>query len=1164
MSATASFYVTGGTLKNDALCYVERQADQDLYASLMKGEYCYVLTARQMGKSSLMVRTAHALRRNSITVAVLDLTGIGQNVTAEQWYFGLLDQMARQLRLEDDLDNYWAEHTRLGPLQRWMHAVREVVLPRSAGNVVIFIDEIDAVRSLRDKFSTDEFFAAIRECYNRRTDDPNMGRLTFCLIGVATPADLIYDTRTTPFNIGRRIELGDFTLPEAGHLAKGLHPDAQIASRLLQRIYYWTDGHPYLTQRLCRAAAEEKLGGPQVNIDRLCDQLFLSQRARERDDNLIFVRESMMRREKDRAGLLDLFDRVRRGKKVVDDELNPLVTVLRLSGITRARLGRLQTRNRIYEQVFDIQWVQTNMPDAERRRQRRAYRLGLLRASGVGCVILALAILCGWFFYNNHESQRAQEELRARQEIREQFNRNLDEATKHEADGNLDAVSAYLERAEQTLNSHPEFSDENLRSQLGRRQSALVQKQEQAKQQQARKRFLDFERPYDDALFYKAQFTGLSVAESRMKALSAAQSALAIYGIKENAAVEATIDLLDRDQRYLSDKEHSKLALGCYELLLIWAEIEATPLPEDAASHKESRARAEKALALLQLPAQLGRVYGLESRSYRLSKLRYEAQKKGEKFDSEAAAKDLMLKPLGRLDGFLAALGHYEQNEWAKAIDNCEAVLKQHNDDFWSHYLKALCQLRRGHWVEAKVELTVSLSLRPDFVWPRLLRGFAESEQGIHQADKRLADSEFDAAVLDFDEALKADTNRVVQYVGLTNRGVLNIRRERWDKAIGDLQQAIKQDPDGFQGYLNLAQALQGSKQLDRALAEMNTAIALAPNLPVVYESRAKLHLLRNDLPNAQVDLEHAVLLEGKSGSDLANDLVELGHLQHRQANYLAALASFAQALKLKPDSALIYRLQAESFLALNKHVEAGKALDAYLARSNAPPLEVYQARGRIHAEARELHKAIEMYALAIQKDPKDIAARMQRGWAYIEIGATHAAVDDFGICLDQDKLNVDALVGRASARIQLEDLEEALKDAASAEDLAANQAKSNPRLFYTMARIYAFSGAYRLLEQQGARFPPTGVAGPLERSKSAGSKDQPSARPQHQRTLLQLSAFECRDKALSYLRRALEALPAEQRMEFLQKVIQRDPAFSAIQSDINYSRLMDFSGPYR
>src|SRR6266851_3838147 len=349
----AGFYVTGGTLRQDAPSYVERQADKDLYEGLARGEFCYVLTSRQMGKSSLMVHTAARLREGGVAVAVLDLTSIGQTLTTEQWYDGLLARLGQQLDLEDELEAFWLEHERLGPLQRWMTSLREVVLPgigvqvfRSSGvqegpksgpehlntrtpehpgRLVIFIDEIDAVRSL--PFSTDEFFAAVRECYNRRAQEPEFDRLTFCLLGVAAPSDLIRDTRTTPFNIGRRIELTDFTDAEAAPLAAGLgvqafrrsgvqdEPtsgpeglNARTPERLLQRILYWTGGHPYLTQRLCQAVAAEAATPPSdptpytphptpSDVDRLCEALFLSPQARGQDDNLLFVRERLLHSE---------------------------------------------------------------------------------------------------------------------------------------------------------------------------------------------------------------------------------------------------------------------------------------------------------------------------------------------------------------------------------------------------------------------------------------------------------------------------------------------------------------------------------------------------------------------------------------------------------------------------------------------------------------------------------------------------------------------------------------------------------------------------------------------------------------------------------------------------------------------------------------------------
>ena len=143
-----SFFIAGGTLRRDAACYVARAADEDLYSALHRGAICYVLTSRQMGKSSLMVRTAARLREEGFSITVLDLTGLGQNLSSEQWYNGLLERIAQQLELEDELEEFWFDHKHIGAMQRWMAALREVVLPRCPGKIVIFVDEIDSVRSL--------------------------------------------------------------------------------------------------------------------------------------------------------------------------------------------------------------------------------------------------------------------------------------------------------------------------------------------------------------------------------------------------------------------------------------------------------------------------------------------------------------------------------------------------------------------------------------------------------------------------------------------------------------------------------------------------------------------------------------------------------------------------------------------------------------------------------------------------------------------------------------------------------------------------------------------------------------------------------------------------------------------------------------------------------
>lgn len=407
----SGYFVTGGTLPTGSKSYVERRADRELLEALHAGEFCYILTARQMGKSSLMVRTASRLREQGVSVAVLDLTAIGQNVTPAQWYDGLAQRLGRQLRLEDEIDDYWLDQEKLGPCQRLFGALRDIALPRQKSSLVVFVDEIDAIRSL--PFRPDEFFAAIRELYNRRTEDPELNRVTFCLLGVATPSDLIQDSRTTPFNIGRRIALSDFTSAEAEPLAEGLthgldnHVDMSIdeARQVLARILYWTGGQPFLTQRFCRAIKErndaiadlEKKLRRRKDVDALCNELFLSHRSRESDDNLALVRNRLLNSDVDRAALLDIYRRVHLGRHVDDDETSPAINRLRLAGIVRAQQGRLHLRNRIYREVFDQKWIQASLPEPEKLRQRQAFRSGLKRGLVAGLVLLVGLLTLAYF-----------------------------------------------------------------------------------------------------------------------------------------------------------------------------------------------------------------------------------------------------------------------------------------------------------------------------------------------------------------------------------------------------------------------------------------------------------------------------------------------------------------------------------------------------------------------------------------------------------------------------------------------------------------------------------------------------------------------------------------------------------------------------------------------
>jgi hypothetical protein len=104
-SAPHEFFVAGGTLWQEAPSYIHRPADDELFRLALAGEYCNVLAARQMGKSSLMVQTANWLHEAGVRTAILDISTLGGGIsTPEAWFFGFLDELCYQLDLDEDVN----------------------------------------------------------------------------------------------------------------------------------------------------------------------------------------------------------------------------------------------------------------------------------------------------------------------------------------------------------------------------------------------------------------------------------------------------------------------------------------------------------------------------------------------------------------------------------------------------------------------------------------------------------------------------------------------------------------------------------------------------------------------------------------------------------------------------------------------------------------------------------------------------------------------------------------------------------------------------------------------------------------------------------------------------------------------------------------------------
>jgi hypothetical protein len=263
----------GGAVPLNSEFYVTRQADNELLAAIAKRDSIVLIKgARQMGKTSMLARGLQYAREQNVPAVSTDLQKFNAEnfKTVNRLYLTMAESIADQLNLQAEPAVSWDE--RRGPNANFERFLRKEILGRLNSPLVWGLDEVD--RLFATPFGS-EVFGLLRSWHNERALDPTgpWSRLTIT-IAYATEAHLfITDINQSPFNVGTRLVLEDFTALQVADLNRRYHSPVKSQEEL-NRFYRLVGGHPYLVRRGLHEMTTRKLSFDSFEDQAARDEFF--------------------------------------------------------------------------------------------------------------------------------------------------------------------------------------------------------------------------------------------------------------------------------------------------------------------------------------------------------------------------------------------------------------------------------------------------------------------------------------------------------------------------------------------------------------------------------------------------------------------------------------------------------------------------------------------------------------------------------------------------------------------------------------------------------------------------------------------------------------------------------------------------------------------------
>jgi tetratricopeptide (TPR) repeat protein len=305
-----------------------------------------------------------------------------------------------------------------------------------------------------------------------------------------------------------------------------------------------------------------------------------------------------------------------------------------------------------------------------------------------------------------------------------------------------------------------------------------------------------------------------------------------------------------------------------------------------------------------------------------------------------------------------------------------------------------------------------------------------DAVRAVDRGDEFLKQQKLDDAIREYDAALKTSPQYARAHY---NRALALVDRKEYDKAIADLNDAIRLRPTADAYYLR-GKSYTFTKEREKAIADLTEALRLDARLPYANFRRATAYFDMGDFDKAIADYTIAIRINPQDAADAyynrgvayarkgqdeeaiadynevlrtkvndADTLYLRANAYARRGNTTAALSDYSRAIQGDSKNGFAWYRRGMVFLDTKEwdksiadftealRLDASRFPDAYFLRGNA-----YLQRGLID-------QAIADYTEAVRIDPKDATAYYNRGLAYSRKGIADKAQADRRKALELD-----------------------------------------------------------------------------------------------------------------------------------------------------------------